>query len=179
MLKKGLIQIYTGTGKGKTTAALGLALRAAGHGNDVLFCQFLKPASIDSGERKAIENIPNITIRILQHPWDMKHSFDDPAAVKQAKTAIQDMLKEISLCAKNKQFDMIILDEIVFCINKNLACLNDIKSIINSKNPHVELVLTGRGASDELIELANLVTEMKPLKHPYDSGISARKGIEY
>ena len=179
MLDKGLVQIYTGDGKGKTTAAFGLALRAAGHGAKVLIYQFLKPASLDLGERAAIKSIPSITIKILDQAWDMLKSFDDEQAVASVRIAISNTFDELTEIAKSKACDVIILDEIVFCLGKGLASLEDIKKIIESRRRSVEIVMTGRGATAELIALADLVTEMKMIKHPYNNGISGRKGIEY
>ena len=179
MSEKGLIQIYTGNGKGKTTAAIGLALRAAGTGRKILICQFLKPASIKSSEKETLSQIPQITLRPFLLEWDMKNSLDDPDVSSQAREVIHRELTDISALAAEKTYDMIILDEIVFCLAKKLAGLDDIRQLINKKHPAVELILTGRGAGNELIELADLVTEMKKIKHTYDKGITARKGIEY
>jgi len=179
MLDKGLVQIYTGSGKGKTTAAFGLALRAAGHGANVLIYQFLKPASLKSGERAAVKAVKPITLKILDQPWDMRKSFDDAQAVQQMRERISGVCDELADAAKKKLYDVIILDEIVFCVSRDLAELKDVRRIIKERDPAVEIVMTGRGAGKELIALADLVTEMKPIKHPFDSGIKARKGIEY
>jgi len=194
MLEKGLVQIYTGDGKGKTTAALGLALRAAGQGNNVLIYQFLKPASLRLGERLALQsaNLP-ITIDALEAKWDIAASVDNPADVAAAKAAIAQALEKLSESVCRGDYDVVILDEIVYCLSKGLAEFEDVKRLINSKHCRCELVLTGRGASDSLIELADLVTEMKLRKHPYESqapehsrnpkkrlgDFPARKGIEF
>jgi cob(I)alamin adenosyltransferase len=180
MPEKGLVQIYTGNGKGKTTAALGLALRAAGQGKKVLIYQFLKPKSLRTGERLAIKSakIP-IKIKTPDMPWDMAKAFSDKKAMANTKTVISKTLKEIAKIAERKTCDVLILDEIVFCLSKGLVKFGDVKNIIDNKNPSVELVLTGRGATDELIELADLVTEMKEIKHPFRKGICARRGIEF
>jgi cob(I)alamin adenosyltransferase len=180
MLTKGLVQIYTGEGKGKTTAALGLALRAAGHGNKVLFFQFLKPDSIETGERKTlmVTKLP-IHLMSLDLPWNMAASFEDQKLLEQTKAAIHNTCEELAYMAHKGQYDVIILDEIVFCLSKGLAKLEDVVKIIETRDTTVELVLTGRGASDELIERADLITEMKAVKHPHGNGVGARKGIEY
>ena len=180
MLKKGLVQIYTGDGKGKTTAAFGLALRAAGQGNKVLIYQFLKPPSLDIGERFALElGAVRIRTEAIDTPWNMSKSFEDEKAVAQMQAAISEALERIAQTAEKKFYDVLILDEIVFCLSKGLAKLEDIKNIIDRRDPLVEIVMTGRGATRELIELADLVTEMKNIKHPFDKGIKARRGIEY
>ncbi len=180
MLEKGLIQIYTGDGKGKTTAAFGLALRAAGQGNKVLIYQFLKPPSLDIGERFALQlGAVRIRVEALDVPWDMAKSFDDKKQVTQAKAAISKALDRIAQTAEKRFYDCVILDEIVFCLSKGLAKLEDIKKVIDKRDPTVEIVLTGRGATKELMAMADLVTEMKNIKHPFDKGLSARRGIEF
>lgn len=179
MFEKGLVQIYTGDGKGKTTAALGLAVRTAGHGGRVLFYQFLKPSSLVLGERSGLQNIGNITLLTLDEPWDMFESMGDEKAVERVRTAVRNVLKKIQTAAHERYYDLIVLDEIVFCLSKGLASMEDIRQLLDSRDPCVELVLTGRGAPQELIETADLVTEMKPIKHPFEKGIRARRGIEY
>jgi len=180
MLEKGLVQIYTGDGKGKTTAAFGLALRAAGQGNKVLIYQFLKPPSLDIGERFALQlGAVRIRTEALDTPWNMSKSFEDEKAVARMQAAISEALDRIAQTAEKKFYDVLILDEIVFCLSESLAKLEDIKNVIDRRDPLVEIVMTGRGATKELIELADLVTEMKNIKHPFDKGIKARRGIEY
>ena len=180
MLEKGLVQIYTGDGKGKTTAAFGLALRAAGQGNKVLVYQFLKPSSLDIGERFALDlGAVRIRTEALDLPWDMAGSLEDEQAVTQMQAAISETLERIALTAEKRFYDVIILDEIVFCLSKGLAKLEDIKNIIDRKDHSVEIVLTGQGATGELMEMADLVTEMKKIKHPFDKGVTARRGIEF
>ena len=180
MLNKGLVQIYTGDGKGKTTAAFGLALRAAGQGNKVLIYQFLKPPSLDIGERFSIKlGAVRIRVEALDIEWDMKTSLEDEQKRAEVETAIADVLARIAETAEKRFYDVIILDEIIFCYSKGLVKLEDIKNIIEKKDGLVEIVLTGRGADEKVIELADLVTEMKKIKHPFDKGIDARCGIEY
>ena len=180
MLEQGLVQIYTGDGKGRTTAAFGLALRAAGQGNKVLIYQFLKPRSLDIGERFALElGAVRIRTESIDLPWDMSVSLEDEQVVAKMRTAISDALERIAQTAEKRFYDVIILDEIIYCLSKGLTRLDDIKSIIDRKNPGVEIVLTGCGATDELIGMADLVTEMKKIKHPFDKGLAARRGIEF
>ena len=180
MLEKGLVQIYTGDGKGKTTAAFGLALRAACGGHKVLIYQFLKPSSLEMGECAALRNCEmNIKTESLDIPWDMSKSFSDNEKFCEVQAAIKEVLEKIADAAEKKVYDCIILDEIIFCLSKGLARLKHIKNIIERRNPCVEIVMTGRGATKELIKLADLVTEMKKIKHPFDKGIGARKGIEF
>jgi cob(I)alamin adenosyltransferase len=179
MSEKGLVQVYTGDGKGKTTAAFGLALRAAGHGSKVLIYQFLKPASLDLGERKAVQNISEITVEVLDEAWNMHTSLDDEEAVAKIRSAIGKACAELAKIALEGIYDVIVLDEIVFCLTKGLAELEDVKRIIKERDQRVEIVMTGRGATEELIGLADLVTEMKSIKHPFDKGIKGRRAMEY
>ena len=180
MLEKGLVQIYTGDGKGKTTAAFGLALRAAGQGNKVLIYQFLKPPGLDIGERFALQlGAVRIRVEAFDVPWDMSKSFKDEQALARVRSAIKETLDKIADTGEKRFYDVLILDEIVFCHSKGLVKLEDIKRIIDKKDPAVEIILTGRGATEELIALADLVTEMKNIKHPFDKGLPARRGIEF
>ncbi|MHC4388447.1 MAG: cob(I)yrinic acid a,c-diamide adenosyltransferase [Planctomycetota bacterium] len=180
MLEKGLVQIYTGDGKGKTTAAFGLALRAAGQGNKVLIYQFLKPPSLDIGERFALQlGAVRIRVESLDVPWDMSSSFEDEQAVAKTRKAIAEVLERLAETARKRFYDVLILDEIVFCLSKGLAKLQDVKTIIETKDRRVEIVLTGRGATQELTNMADLVTEMKNIKHPFSNSVAARRGIEF
>jgi len=180
MLEKGLVQLYTGDGKGKTTAAFGLALRAAGQGNKVLIYQFLKPPTLETGERSVLRlGAAGIRIEAFDLPWDMSTSWADKKAVVQVQAAIRQVLEKMAETAEKRLYDVLILDEIVFCLSKGLVRLEDVKSLIRRKDPAVEIVLTGRGATEELMELADLVTEMRNVKHPLDKGLPARRGIEY
>lgn len=174
------MQIYTGDGKGKTTAALGLAVRAAGHGAKVLFYQFLKPSNLELGERSLIQaHCQGITMRWLDEPWDMFCAMHDQKQIERIRTAVHKAMQELETAAHEKYYDLIVLDEIVFCLNQGLAQMEDIRQLLEHRDRQVEIVLTGRHASRQLIELADLVTEMRAVKHPYDAGLQARRGIEY
>ena len=149
--------------------------------------QFLKPPSLDIGERFALQlstgcltaGAVRIRVESLDTSWDMTKSLDDGRLVAQTQAAISEVLERIAETGEKRFYDLLILDEIIFCLSKGLAKLEDIKNIIDRRDPAVEIVLTGRGATQELIALADLVTEMKNIKHPFDKGIPARRGIEY
>lgn len=180
MLEKGLVQVYTGDGKGKTTAAFGLAFRAAGRGNKVLIFQFLKPPSLELGERMAVERcgLP-IRLESLEAQWHLFRSLRSERDMAAAGAAVEDALARLTQLAAKKAYDVLILDEVVFCLSLGLARFADVKRLIEQKDAAVELILTGRGATPELIALADLVTEMKKVKHPFDKGVGAREGIDY
>ncbi len=171
---KGYIQVYTGNGKGKTTAAIGLAVRAAGHKEKTFIGQFLKGQ--DYGELHSIKNLsPFITIEQFGRKG-FYHVTKDPD-----KEDIQSAKDGLDRCKKamlSGNYRIIILDEINVTVYFNLLSEKEIHSFLDQKPKDVELVLTGRYAPDSFIERADLVTEMKEIKHYYEKGIQARKGIE-
>ncbi|MEK6655826.1 MAG: cob(I)yrinic acid a,c-diamide adenosyltransferase [Nitrospirota bacterium] len=175
--KSGLLHIYTGEGKGKTTAAIGLAVRAAGNGMKVLFVQFLKGGE-ESGELKIFKNLQkNIeVIRFDQrHPIFFEKGDTKEGLIKAAKEALKLIAEKI----KSGKYNLVVLDEINNLVSQGWADVNELMEIIKKRPEGVEIVLTGRGASKELIDMADYVTEVKAIKHPFKKGIKARKGIEY
>ena len=171
---KGLIQVFTGNGKGKTTAALGSVLRALGHGLRAYIIFFMK-GDYDYGEYSTLSQLPNVDMASFGF-----RNFTDPANIKpeeieQARLALAAARKAIL----GGQYDLVVLDEVNVALNFNLIELEEVVNIIRDKPPDVELILTGRHADSRLIEMADLVTEMVNVKHPFDKGIKARKGIEY
>jgi len=170
---KGLIQVYTGDGKGKTTAALGLALRAAGRNMKVLMVQFMK--KWDYGELHSIKLIPNIALKT----FGTKEFIYKGKAKKIDYTEAE---KAFSFGAKEMQsgdYDIVIFDELNMALYYELLDLKEVVQSIKGKPDNVEVVITGRRAPKEIIEIADLITEMKEIKHPYQKGIEARRGIEY
>jgi cob(I)alamin adenosyltransferase len=173
-MEKGLIQVYTGNGKGKTTAALGLGLRAVGHGLKVLIIQFMK-GNFKYGELESARKLsPYLTIIPMGRETFVSKSHPDPADSQRAQEGFSLAKKAI----KNREFDIVILDEINMAVDYGLIPLCDLIQLIDSKPESVELILTGRNAKPEIMDKADLVTEMVDRKHYYDKGIPARKGIE-
>ncbi len=173
-MEKGLIQVYTGNGKGKTTAALGLALRAVGHGFKVLIIQFMK-GKLNHGELQAARKLsPYLSIKQMGQKTFISRSHPEPTDLQLAQEGF--LLADRAI--KNGEYDIVILDEINVAIDYGLIPLSDLLKLIDSKPENVELILTGRNAKPEIIDKADLVTEMVDRKHYYDNGVSARKGIE-
>ena len=171
--KKGIVMLFTGNGKGKTTASLGAGMRAAGHGARVFMIQFMKGRLY--GEIAASASIDGFTIE--QHGRD---EFVDPESpekidVELARKGWNRALEVI----ESEDPDLLILDEINIAISFGLIDVEEVLKMIINRPEELDIILTGRYAPDELIELADTVTEMKEIKHHYNSGIQMRKGIEY
>ena len=173
-MKKGLIQVYTGNGKGKTTAALGLALRAVGHGMKVLMVQFMK-GNVQYGELESAKKLsPHLTIKQVGRETFISKSNPDPKDLQLAQEGFSMAKKAI----QNKEYDIVILDEINLAIDYGLIPVKDVLQLIDSKPETIELILTGRNVKREILERADLITEMVDRKHYYDKGVPAREGIE-
>jgi len=173
-LRRGLVQIFTGDGKGKTSAATGAVIRALGHGLRVYIVYFLK-GDYPYGERSILAQLPNVTMDSFG-----SRGFIDPASIKpeekeQAKRAFA-AAREAVLSGS---YDLVVLDEVNLAVAWNLVELDEVVRLIDDKPEDVELILTGRRADSKLVKSADLVTEMLKIKHPYDEGIVAREGIEY
>lgn len=173
-MKKGLIQVYTGDGKGKTTAALGLAFRAVGHGMKVLMVQFMK-GNAQYGELESAKKLAShFTIKQVGRETFISRSNPDPKDLQSAQEGFEIAKRAI----QNKEYDIVILDEINLAVDYNLIPLTEILHLMDSKPKEIELILTGRNAKREILKKADLVTEMVGRKHYYDKGVSAREGIE-
>lgn len=172
-MEKGLLHIYHGNGKGKTTAATGLAVRAAGHGLKVGFSQFLKDGT--SGECGVLRTIPGITV----FPAMKKVVFTFAMTAEQRKEAEAFYGSLLEQIAAARELDLIILDEVLDAVNADILLLEALLNLIRSRPEGQELVLTGRNPSAALLELADYVTEVRLEKHPYQRGIQAREGIEW
>jgi len=183
---EGRVQVYTGNGKGKTTAALGTALRAVGHGLRVCVVQFLKKGW-ESGERSAAKRLaPELEIRAFGAAqwgdrskasagapwWELPPSEEDRSQAREAMEFAR------SAVAGGK-WDIVVVDEVFGALARGLISLDDVLGLIRTRPARVELILTGREAPPEVVEAADLVTEMAEVKHPFRRGVKARKGIEY
>lgn len=192
---KGYVQVYTGNGKGKTTAAIGLALRAVGAGKKVLFLQFMKTKSY-SEHKILLQLSPNLTVEALGKPffvvkegtvpeeelekWRQQAVIFPPGQPPREYVELMKKGLEMARAAVSSgQYQVVILDELVVALHFGLVQWEDVCALIDGKAPGVELVLTGRGAPPELIEKADLVTEMREVKHYYAKGVEARRGIEH
>lgn len=174
---KGLVQVYTGDGKGKTTAAFGLALRAAGQGLKVCIIQFLKPPDAESGETKAIREVSGIKVFTFGGSFIFPET--DPQTREKARKNCQEALSLAREKSSQEGLDVLILDEINVALSYGFIDLNEVFKLISERPPNLEMVLTGRGAPQELIEAADLVAEMRMVKHPFQKKVVARRGIEY
>jgi cob(I)alamin adenosyltransferase len=172
--RRGTVQVYTGDGKGKTTAALGLALRAVGHGLSVCVIQFMK-GSTNYGELAAAAMLPGFTI--VQCGRDQFVDRKDPARVD-VDMAREGLTKATEVLRAGAH-DVVVLDEINVALDFGLVTLADVLGLIASRPSHVELVLTGRAAHPEVVKAADLVSEVLKIKHHYDAGVQAREGIEF
>lgn len=171
----GLIHIYCGDGKGKTTAAVGLAVRCAGRGNKVLLVQFLK--SRDSGELYSLAKLPDI--EVMRGKESKKFTFQMNEEEKYALLIEHNkMFEQVLAKIKNGGYSLLILDEVIGALNAKVFEMPKLIEFLRHKPENLEVVLTGRNPAPELVEIADYVSEMRKVKHPMDKGIMAREGIE-
>jgi cob(I)alamin adenosyltransferase len=173
--RRGLVTVFTGDGKGKTTAAIGTAVRAAGYGLRVYIIFFMKGKMFSQGEVKALSQFPNINLACFgQHGW-VKKGAGNMEAREQAKKAL-DLARKIIAGDEN---DLVILDEINGAVDFGLLSINDVMEIVAEKPDRVDLILTGRHADPRIVQMADVVTEMVNVKHTFEQGVKAREGIDY
>ena len=172
-LEKGFIQIYTGYGKGKTTAAIGLGIRATGEGLKVYMIQFMKGRKYS--EISALENIKNFTVAQFGRDEFVSKEHPDQIDIDYARKGFEHAKKIL----QQGKYDVVILDEINVAVDYNLIPLNDVLQLLSEKPEKVELILTGRYASPEIVRNADLVSEILVIKHPYQNGTQSRKGIDW
>ena len=173
---KGCIHIYTGDGKGKTSAATGLAVRFAGTGGRVLFSQFLKDGK--SGEISVLETINGIDVDVCRECFGFSFAMSEESRA-QAKDAYTAYLRRIIKRAVDESYGLLVLDEIIATYNLGFVVHSELLAFLENKPDALEVILTGRTPAQELVDLADYVSEIKKIRHPYDQGILARKGIEF
>jgi len=172
MLTQAYVQVYTGNGKGKTTASLGVALRILGSGGKVFYAQFIKGKTISS-EFTILKTFPAFSYKSFG-----KGRFIKGQPVIEDIKLAQAGLKECTEAASSGNYDLVVMDELNAALTCSLVSLNDVKKIINLRNSQTELIITGRNAHKDIIESADLVTEMMQIKHYFEKGVPARTGIE-
>lgn len=170
----GLVHIYCGDGKGKTSAAIGLAMRAAGRGKQIVAVRFLK--TDDSGEVEILKRIPEITLLPCEKTFGFVSSMDEETK-RQAAAYNLALFERAAMLAEDA--DMVVFDEIMAAVAYGMIPEQRVLDFLNGRPEKLEVVMTGRNPSGELLGAADYVSEIKKRKHPYDRGISARKGIEY
>ncbi len=173
-VSRGLVYIFTGDGKGKTSAALGVVLRALGHGMRVHITYFMK-GDYPYGERAILSKLPNVTMASFGSREFINPANIKPEEIEQTKLALATAREAIF----SGNYDLVVLDEVNIAVAWKLVELDEVVKLISDKPQNVELILTGRRADTKLVQLADLVTEMLKIKHPYDEGVLARKGIDY
>jgi cob(I)alamin adenosyltransferase len=173
-LLKGTVQVYTGNGKGKTTAALGQALRACGHGLKVLMIQFMK-GSKDYGEVLIRDSVPGFTLVQSGLPTFVERGNPSEEDLRLAAEGLELARRAV----RDQVCDMLILDEANVAVDYGVIKLEDVLAIIKQKPATMELIITGRYAPEEIVRVADLVTEMKEIRHHYADGLGMREGIEY
>lgn len=177
MEEQGLVIVYTGNGKGKTTAALGMALRAVGYGHKICLIQFIK-GSWPYGEMKSVKRLePELELIIAGKGF--VGIIDDKSPIEEHQKVAKQALKTSKERIQSDKYNIVILDEVNYAINLGLIDKKEVLDIIKSKPEKLNLVLTGNHAKQEIIDAADLVTEMKEIKHPFKSGIKAKKGIDF
>ena len=169
----GLVEVFTGDGKGKTTAALGIVLRAIAHGLKVYLVYFMK-GGYPYGEQKILAQLPDVDFSVFGHEWLADPDNIKPEEREEARRALAKAREVIA----SGNYDVVILDEINVAAAWKLIEVGEVLELIRSKPKDIELILTGRYADQSVMDAADLVTEMRKIKHPYDRGIRARKGID-
>ena len=176
MNKKGLVHIYCGEGKGKTTAATGLAVRMAGYGEKILFTRFLKNES--SGELKILDRIEEIEVLHLPRSFGFYNTLNEEQKAD-LKKMYRAMWEAVKTKIKEEHYNMLVMDEVLHAVRYELITENELVEFLRERPDDLEVVLTGRDPSERLCGEADYISEIRKIKHPYDKGIMARKGIEY
>ncbi|KTR89438.1 cob(I)yrinic acid a,c-diamide adenosyltransferase [Pantoea dispersa] len=169
---RGILMVFTGNGKGKTTAAFGTALRACGHGKNVAAVQFIK-GEWPNGERNLLaQHGVEFQVMATGFTWETQNRASDTAACEQVWQHARRMLQDASL-------DLVILDEITYMVSMDYLDLDELVTALQQRPPQQSVIITGRGCHRTLLELADTVSEMRPVKHAFDAGIQAQQGIDW
>jgi cob(I)alamin adenosyltransferase len=176
--RRGLTLVFTGNGKGKTTAAVGLTVRAAGNRMRVFFLQFIK-GQWKSGEREVLRNLPNVDLEVTGRGFTIERLRNPKIPLEDHAAAAAHGWQVAQQIVQEGEYDVVVLDEVLGAVKAGLVPLDQLVELVRSKPPEVHLVLTGRNAPPELVEVADLVSEIQPIKHPLQQGIKAQRGIEF
>jgi cob(I)alamin adenosyltransferase len=176
--RQGLTLIFTGNGKGKTTAAVGLTVRAAGNRMRVFFLQFIK-GQWKSGEREVLRSLPGVDLEVTGRGFTIETLRNPKIPMEDHAAAAAHGWQVAQRLVREGAYDMVVLDEILGAVTAGLVPLDELVDLVRTKPAELHLVLTGRGAPPELIDVADLVSEVQPIKHPFERGIKAQRGIEF
>lgn len=176
MENKGFIYLYTGNGKGKTTAAIGLAIRAAGSGKKVAFLQFLKAGKFICGEENILKSIKNIKFTKFTEPSTI---FNKKINLQKLKLTAKKHIEIAVNLINSGKYDVVVLDELTYHFRYKTISVKEFFNKIKNKPDFVEIIITGRYAAKELVNKSDLISEIKKIKHPFDKGIKARKGVDF
>jgi cob(I)alamin adenosyltransferase len=176
--RHGLTLVYTGNGKGKTTAAIGLVVRAVGNRMRVFFLQFIK-GSWKSGERSVLSGLPGVDLEVTGRGFTLEELRDPRIPMEDHFAAAASGWRRAEEVVHSGAYDLVVFDEILGAVHAGLVSLDEILELVRTKPAHVHLVLTGRNAPAELIEIADLVSEVRSIKHPFERGIKAQRGLEF
>ncbi len=176
-MKKGLVHVYTGEGKGKSTASFGLVVRALGHKKKVAIFSFLKDSKIEYGEMKSFKKaFPDLTYIRFENKSPL---FDKNVTIEELKRSVRESFDRAVEKIIQEDYDLVVFDELNICLKYDLIDKDHVINFLRNRPQKLEVVITGRDAIPEIIEIADYVTEMRMIKHPYEKGVQARKGIEF
>ncbi|HYW90450.1 MAG TPA: cob(I)yrinic acid a,c-diamide adenosyltransferase [Chloroflexota bacterium] len=176
--RRGLTIVYTGNGKGKTTAAIGLVVRAAGNRMRVFFLQFIK-GQWKSGEREILRGLPGVDLEVTGRGFTIDRLRDPRIPMDEHAAAAAAGWQRAKQVVRSDMYDMVVLDEILGAVRAELVPLSELLELVRTKPEHLHLVLTGRNAPPALIDASDLVSEVLPIKHPFERGIKAQRGVEF
>jgi cob(I)alamin adenosyltransferase len=176
--RQGLTLVFTGDGKGKTTAAIGLTVRAAGNKMRVFFLQFIK-GQWKTGEREILRSLPGVDLEVTGRGFTIESLRNPNIPMEDHAAAATHGWQVAQQIVRQGEYDLVVLDEVLGAVTAGLIPLDELLALVRTRPQTVHLVLTGRGAPPELVAVADLVSEIRPIKHPFDRGIKAQRGIEF